>query len=55
MRLAVGIPRHARLRVSGSHVGLIYMVIGSDDVQNIRDHALVGKPSREFYVKLSEI
>ena len=31
------------------------MVIVSDDVQNIRDHALVGKPSREFYVKLSEI
>ena len=31
------------------------MVIVSEDVQNIRDHALVGKPSREFYVKLSEI
>ena len=38
------IPCHARLRVSGSLLGLKYMVIVSDDVQNMRDHALVGKP-----------
>ena len=48
MGLAVGIPRHARLNVCGSQFGLMYMVIESDDVQNIREHVLVGKPSSEF-------
>ena len=48
MGLVVGIPRHARLNVCGSQFGLMYTVIGSDDVQNIREHVLVGKPSREF-------
>ena len=31
------------------------MIIGSDDVQANREHELVGKPSPEFGVKLSEI
>ena len=48
MGLSVGIPRHARLNVCGSQFGLMYMDIESDDVQNIRDHVLVGKPSPEF-------
>ena len=31
------------------------MIIGSDDVQTNREHELVGKPSRELKVKLTQI
>ena len=55
MGLALGTPRRARSSVCGSQFGLTNMVIESDNVQNIRDHVLVGKPSPELQVKLSEI
>ena len=38
----------------GLQIVMRYMIIKSDDVQNIGEHLLVGKPSGELKVQLTE-
>ena len=38
----------------GLQIVMRYMIIKYDDVQNIGEHPLVGKPSRELKVQLTE-